>query len=310
VFSKPLDRNTVSNANGYFSIYDNSTGWTTPTVTVSPDGLTVTLVPNPVLTPSTSYGLYAYYATDLDGNAQTNFYLAFTTAAGAVNTPPTVITTTPASTATGAPLNALIEAQFSAAVSSATLSQITLTRSGNPVPFTASLVTGDSTVRLTPASLLSPNTTYSVTLTGVQDVAGNTMTGTYSFSFTTGFNVDENATPNVLSTFANALPLTNNVDVANVSDNPTITITLDTPVEPASLNNGALVLYNYPAQNVTYPLNIALSADQKTITVTLAPGTLAAATEYQLRVGYNYRIRDWAGNSNGNQYYLYYFTTQ
>jgi hypothetical protein len=55
---------------------------------------------------------------------------------------------------------------------------------------------------------------------------------------------------------------------------------------------------------------VALSADQKTVTVTLAPGTLSAATEYQFRVGYSYRIRDWAGSYNGSQYYIYYFTTQ
>jgi hypothetical protein len=306
VFSKPLDRNTVSNANGYFSIYDNSTGWTTPTVTVSADGLTVTLVPSPGLTPSTGYQLYAQDATDLDGNAQTNFNVSFTTGAGAVNTPPTVLTANPANGAAGAPLNSSIEIQFSEAVSGTSLTQITL----NGAPVAASLIYDDSVVHLTPASLLSPNTIYSVAVTGVQDLAGNTMTGTYSFSFTTGTNVDENATPNVLSVSANGLPLTNNIDVTNVPDNPTITITLDTPVEPGSLNNGALVLYLNSNTNITYPLNIALSADQKTITVTLPPGTLASLTEYQFRVGYNYRIRDWAGSSNGGQYYIYYFTTQ
>jgi hypothetical protein len=137
------------------------------------------------------------------------------------------------------------------------------------------------------------------------------MTGTYTFSFTTGVNVDNNATPNVLSAVANSLPLTNNVNVTNVPDNPTIVITLDTPVEPAYLlNNGALILYLNSNTNITYPLNLAFSADQKTITVTLPAGTLAAATEYQFRVGYNNRIRDWAGSYSSGQYYIYYFTTQ
>jgi hypothetical protein len=217
-----------------------------------------------------------------------------------------VLTANPANGAAGAPLNSSIEIQFSEAVSGTSLTQITL----NGAPVAASLIYDDSVVHLTPASLLSPNTIYSVAVTGVQDLAGNTMTGTYSFSFTTGTNVDENATPNVLSVSANGLPLTNNIDVTNVPDNPTITITLDTPVEPGSLNNGALVLYLNSNTNITYPLNIALSADQKTITVTLPPGTLASLTEYQFRVGYNYRIRDWAGSSNGGQYYIYYFTTQ
>jgi hypothetical protein len=179
------------------------------------------------------------------------------------------------------------------------------------VPFTASAVFANSTVRLTPASLLTPNTTYTVTMQGIRDTAGNTMAGPYTFSFTTGANVDNNQTPNVLSTVANGLPLSTGTDVTNVPDNPTIVITLDTPVEPAGLlSGGGLIMYLNSNTNITYPLNLAFSADQKTITVTLPAGTLAPATEYQFRVGYSYRIRDWAGNYNGNQYYIYYFTTQ
>jgi hypothetical protein len=312
VFNKPLDRNTVSTSSySYYGIYDYTAGLAVPTtVTVSTDGQTVTYVPVANLAPSHNFELWAQYATDLNGNAQTNFAVAFTTSAGAVTTPPSVVSANPAPGASSVPLNVLIEAQFSEAVSGTTLSQIALTAGSTPVPFTASLVFANSTLRLTPSSLLAPNTTYTVSIQGVRDVAGNTMAGTYSFSFTTGSNVDNNATPNVLSVVANSLPLTNNTDVTNVPDNPTFVISLDTPAEPASLYNGALILYLNSNTNITYPLNVALSADQKTVTVTLAPGTLSAATEYQFRVGYSYRIRDWAGSYNGSQYYIYYFTTQ
>jgi len=313
VFNKPLDRNTLNTSvYYYYGIYDASVGVAVPvTISLSADGQTVTYVPNTSLTASHTFYLYASYATDLDGNGQTNFEATFYTGSAPVTTPPAVLTSNPATGASGAPLNVLIEAQFSEAVSGTTLSQITLTAGGVSVPFTASLVYANSTLRLTPASLLSPNTTYTVSIQGVQDVAGNTMTGTYTFSFTTGVNVDNNATPNVLTAVANGLPLTGNVNVTNVPDNPTIVITLDTPVEPAYLlSNGALILYLNSNQNITYPLNLAFSADQKTITVTLPQGTLAAATEYQFRVGYNNRIRDWAGSYNSGQYYLYYFTTQ
>ncbi|HEX4133697.1 MAG TPA: Ig-like domain-containing protein [Bryobacteraceae bacterium] len=311
VFNKPLDRNTVNTACTDYSLYNNNLGCTVgSTVTISPDGTTITYVPTAPLPPSANLEVYAEGATDLDGNTQTNFAVNFFTNTATVTTPPTVLTSNPANGAAGAPLNSSIEAQFSAAVSGASLSQVTLMNGGTPVPFTASLIYADSVVRLTPASLLLPGTTYTVSFTGVQDDAGNTMTGTYSFSFTTGTNVDENATPNVVSTIANGLPLTNNVDVTNVPDNPTFTITLDTPVEPGSLSNGGLVLYLNSNTNITYPLNIGLSADQKTITVTLAPGTLAANTEYQFRVGSSFRIRDWAGSFNNSQSYSYLFTTQ
>jgi hypothetical protein len=309
IFNKPLDRNTVNTSSYY--LYDATSGaYPAVGVAVSADGTTVTFVPTATLTASHTYYLYGDSATDLDGNSQTNYFASFTTGTAAVTTPPAVLTSNPAASASSVPLNVLIEAQFSEAVSGATLSQITLTAGVIAVPFTASLVVANSTVRLTPASLLSPNTTYTVTIQGVSDVAGNAMTGPYTFSFTTGANTDNNSTPNVLSTVAGSLTLTNGTDVTNVPDNPTFTITLDTPVEPASLYNGALVICLNSNTNTTYPLNIALSANQKTITVTLPAGTLAAATEYQFRVGYNSYIRDWAGNYSGGQYYIYYFTTQ
>ena len=303
VFNKPLDRNTVNTSSYiYYGIYDATAGAVVPaTISVSGDGQTVTYVPNANLTASHTFYLNAQYATDLDGNAQTNFQIAFSTGAYPVITPPAVLTSNPATGASGAPLNVLIEAQFSEAVSGATLSQITLMAGSASVPFTATLVYANSTVRLTPASLLAPNTTYTVTIQGVKDVAGNTMTSAWSFSFTTGTNVDNNATPNVLSVVANGLPLTNNTDVTNVPDNPTIVITLDTPVEPAYLiDNGALILSLNGNTNITYPLNLAFSAGQKTITVTLPRGTLAAATEYQFGVGYYNRIRDWAGSDSSS----------
>jgi hypothetical protein len=313
VFNKPLDRNTVNTASPtYYQIYDTTTGLTVPaTITVSSDGLSVTYLPTANLAASRAYNLYAQYASDLAGNTQTNFALTFTTGATAVTTPPSVLTSNPATSTSSVPLNVLIEAQFNEAVSATSLSQITLLTGSTPVPFTGSLVFANSAVRLTPATLLSPNTTYTVTIQGVKDVAGNAMTGPYTFSFTTGSNLDNNATPNVLSVVANSVPLTNGTNVSNVPVNPTIVITLDTPVEPASvLNSGALVMYLNSNTNVTYPLNAAFSPDQKTITVTLPSGTLAAATQYQFRVGYNARLRDWAGNSNNAQYYIYIFTTQ
>jgi hypothetical protein len=312
IFNKPLDRNAVSTQvsnNGNYSVWAPGVGPIPTTITVSPDGQTVTFVPAPNLIPSHGYTLYAEYATDLNGNAQTNFAVNFTTSAGTDSTPPQVIGSNPAAGATGAPLNPSIEAQFNEAVSATSLSQITLMNGATSVPFTASLIYADSTVRLTPANLLLPNITYTVVVQGVQDVAGNTMAGSYTFSFTTGTNFDESATPNILSVIANGLPLSG-ANTNNIPDSPTVVISFDTPVEPASLtNNGGVQILLASNTSISYPLNIALSADRKTATVTLAPGTLAAATQYLIRVGYNYRIRDWAGNYNNGQYLSDPFTT-
>ena len=307
IFDKPIDAGSLNASTYYYSVYDGS-GTVPAAITLSPDGLTVTYVPAANLMPSHSYTLYAVRAVDLNGNPQTDFQVNFTTTGGADLTAPQVLDTNPAAGATGAPLNAALEIRFNEAVRATSLSQITLRAGGNPAPFTALLLYGDSVVRLTPASLLSPGTTYTVTVQGVQDVAGNTMAGTKAFSFTTGPNVLLSATPNIVSVLADGVPLTD-AGTLNVAVNPTIVISFDTPVEPASLYNAGIQLLLNSNTSIGYPLNIALSADQKTATVTLPAGSLAAGTQYRFRVGYVYRIRDWAGNYNNNQFTDYPFTT-
>ena len=307
IFDKPIDAGSLNASTYYYSVYDGS-GTVPAAITLSPDGLTVTYVPAANLMPSHSYTLYAVRAVDLNGNPQTDFQVNFTTTGGADLTAPQVLDTNPAAGATGAPLNAALEIRFNEAVRATSLSQITLRAGGNPAPFTALLLYGDSVVRLTPASLLSPGTTYTLTVQGVQDVAGNTMAGTKAFSFTTGPNVLLSATPDIVSVLADGVPLTD-AGTLNVAVNPTIVISFDTPVEPASLYNAGIQLLLNSNTSIGYPLNIALSADQKTATVTLPAGSLAAGTQYRFRVGYVYRIRDWAGNYNNNQFTDYPFTT-
>ena len=91
-------------------------------------------------------------------------------------------------------------------------------------------------------------------------------------------------------------------------DNPTLIFTFDTPIEPSSVTDGGFFLVLLSNGNISYQLNTALSADQKTVTVTLAPGTLPSGVEFQMRINYNGRLDDWAGNAGS--YGFYYFTTQ
>ena len=121
IYNKPLDANTVVNACNYYYLYDNNTGCVTSNITLSADGRSVTFVPTVNMVPATPYQLLARYATDLDGNSQSNYGVSFTTASGSATTPPTVVNTTPVSTTSGVPFNALIEAQFSTAVSGTSL---------------------------------------------------------------------------------------------------------------------------------------------------------------------------------------------
>jgi hypothetical protein len=309
VFNKPMDPTTVTST-GFF-LYDTSIGPVATTTSVSSDGLTVTVVPTSGTIVGHSYYLTAYYAADLNGNLQANYNTRVFTVVASDTVAPQVSSTNPATNgATGVPVNVLIELQFNKAVRATSLSQITLTRQVNSSPvavnFTTQMLYGATVVQLVPAIVLLPNTTYTVTASGVQSIPGVAMTGPYSFSFTTGNNPLRTSTPNVASATASGVTLINNTLAQfQVSLTPTFVITLDAPVEPASINNGGVVLLLDSNLSTPIPLNFSLSADQKTITATTS-SALQASTIYHLRVSYNASLTDWAGDT-GNTYYDYLF---
>ena len=151
--------------------------------------------------------------------------------------------------------------------------------------FDNSVYTDDTVIRIVPQSLLLPNTTYTVHVTGVTDVAGNPAAAT-TFSFTTGPNfggatlVFQSATATTQVGGQVPLPTTG---ISNVSDNPTFTITFDHAMDAAGLFSkfGGITLRDTSNNLVAgVTLNFALSTDQKTVTITTSG--LAAATNYRL----------------------------
>jgi hypothetical protein len=125
---------------------------------------------------------------DLAGNNMVNNYVwNFTTAAAAVSTPPTVVSTTP--TGTAVCYNATIGATFSMAMNATTFNATTfaVTAPSGPVTGIFSLDLTGTIITFTPASNLAPSTIYTVTMItpGVTDLAGIPLVGPYSWSFTT-----------------------------------------------------------------------------------------------------------------------------
>lgn len=308
VFSKPLDPASIA-SNQYY-LYDYSTGTVPTTVTLSADGRIVTFTPTGSLTAGHTYYLSAYYATDLNGNQQIGYSSSSFTAVASDTAAPLVVSSNPnTSGATGVPVNVLMELQFNKAVRGTSLSQVTLQGpNAAAVPFTTQMLYGSTVVQLIPAVVLAPSTTYTVTAAGVQSIAGIAMSGSYSYTFTTGSNLLLTSTPNVVSATAGGTALSDSTSTSGIPDNPAFVITLDSPVEPGSINSGGVVLVLSSNTNTLSSLNFSLSADQKTITATL-PAALAAGTTYRLRVSYNSYLRDWAGNRSFS-YYDYVFTTQ
>ena len=103
-------------------------------------------------------------------------------------TPPTVSSTTPANGATGVPVNTVVTIIFSEQMQSSTIiwQNISFTdASFNSVDCAVSLAADNITCTVTPIAALTAGTNYIVTvLTGVKDLAGNSMASPFSFSFT------------------------------------------------------------------------------------------------------------------------------
>jgi len=98
---------------------------------------------------------------------------------------PVVVSFSPANGATGAPLNGAIRAEFNEAINASTITPLTFTNSQG-LSGTVSYDATSHIASFTPASSLSPLTTYTFTLTtGVQDISGNALASPVVWSFTT-----------------------------------------------------------------------------------------------------------------------------
>ncbi len=100
--------------------------------------------------------------------------------------PPTVTGRSPAVNASGVAVSANVTATFSEPVQSGTIS-FTLTGPGGAgVPAAVSYDGPSQTATLNPNADLAASTTYTATVSGATDLAGNQMTAPTSWSFTTG----------------------------------------------------------------------------------------------------------------------------
>ena len=187
VFSEPVVSSTIT-----FTL-KNASG-TTISAVLSYDTTTstATLTPSSALSPSTTYTATVSGAQDLSGIAMPQaFSWSFTTAADDT-TAPTVIsrTPTPGATSVGntAPAAGIL-AGFSEAIQFSTVVFVLKDAASNTIPTTVTYDTASQTVGLIPNSPLAIGATYTVFLSGAQDLANNVM-APISWSFTTGSVID------------------------------------------------------------------------------------------------------------------------
>ncbi len=175
---------------------------------------------------------------------------------------------------------------FNEPIQPTSLGQVTLS-AGSAVPVTVSVINANQTIILTPNTPLLPNTTYTISITGVNDTAGNTLSGTVTSTFTTGPGAFLTR-PAVLS----STPATGSTGIA-ISVAPQVVF--NAAVNPLSTYANVTLRLNNTSAIV--PVTLTFSPDYKTVTLT-PTAALIAATQYKISVVYG--VTDQAGNIINN----------
>src|SRR4029078_7513986 len=230
---------------------------------------------------------HGYFTGDPDSFPESLLYVGSFGSGDTI--PPPVVSTIPADRATSIPVNTWVQGTFSEPMlsSSITPSTFTLAPSGSPTNVAGTVwLSGDGkTAKLAPSSNLSPSTTYVARLTtGVKDLAGNAMTTTKTWTFTTVSS--DTIPPTVVSTIpadgATSIPV-----------NTWVQGTFSEPMLSSSITPSTFTLA--PSGS---PTNVAgtvwLSGDGKT--AKLAPSSnLSPSTTYVARLTTG--VKDLAGNA-------------
>jgi RHS repeat-associated protein len=162
------------------------------TVSLSSSGTTLSFLPIAFLTPSTTYAVNVSGATDESGNTLVPFSSTFTTGTSttANTTIPAVVSTSPASGATGVSIGSPIVLTFNEPIDFTTVSTATVPVAvsgfSGALTGTYSLDPTGTVLTFTPTTPLPGNATVTVQITyyGVADLSGNLSTSFYSYFHT------------------------------------------------------------------------------------------------------------------------------
>lgn len=185
----------------------------------------------------------------------------FVTGEAAETTAPLVSSTDPADAANDVALNRNVIANFSEAMSPATITDSGFTLMQGATLISAAVTSVGSVATLDPAEDLLPGTTYTATImTGAMDLAGNALASSLVWSFTTGSTVAKGPAPVSLGTAGIFVILAK----SGVSTTGTTAVVGDVGISPAA---------------ASYITGFAMSADATNVfsTSSLVTGKLYAA---------------------------------
>ena len=160
--------------------YDTSASYVPLAFSTTSAGLNVTFPSSANVAPPGYYMLFLIDGSGVPSRAQMIQLI------GPDLAPPTVGGVSPAANATGVPVSLAPSATFSKPVQQTSVAFTVKDPSGNPVAGSISYNSAMNTATFTPSTDLAYSTAYTATLSGAVDLAGNAMTGSVSWSFTTG----------------------------------------------------------------------------------------------------------------------------
>ena len=196
---------------------------------------------------------------------------------------PAVSSHTPATGATGVAVSVVPSATFNEAVQSGTVTFTLTTSAGTSVAGTASYNAATNTETFTPSAALASGTTYTATVSGAKDVAGDPMSGSTTWTFTT------TAGPAVTGE-------TPASGATQVQTNSVITATFSTAMLLSTITGSNFVLKS--SSGTTVAANV--SYNSTTFTATLTPfALLSNSTTYTATVS---GVTDLLGNLLGSPF--------
>ena len=292
--NEAIDPGTVNVST--FPVLDGATNLSVSgTYSVSPDGLTATFVPSAPFAANHSYSVYSMNGgmTDLAGNSLTSAVsgvmgnFSFITGTTSNTDSPQVTGVSPATSATGIPINARATVSFNEPVDVTKLTGLTLTGPTGVVSASPSVTNGNQTIALIPVSPLASNTQYTINVAGIQDFSGNILASPVTSTFTTGSTSDLK-TPKVASTIPTS-------SATSVSTTSPIQVHFSKAINPLTITSTTFYLYPY-ATNIPVSGTISISSDGQTATLTPS-GPLDSLTFYVMQL--TSAITDLEGHSLG-----------
>ncbi|WP_307797504.1 DUF4082 domain-containing protein [Actinomadura barringtoniae] len=151
-------------------------------------------------------GVFKYGARGFPSQSagQTNYWVDVVYDPPPDVTPPTVAAKSPGNSATSVPTSGKVKVTFNEPIRSGSATFTVAGPSGQAVAGSSALDSSGRVLTFTPSSGLAAGTAYTASVSGAKDIAGNTMSGTTSWSFTTSGSCPctlfaSDATPTVAS---------------------------------------------------------------------------------------------------------------